>query len=291
MAIIAVIFSWFLFGLALSDDDIHSECKATTFSNNADFKRCLAAAVEDSASELPALPFFPTKQSFNASIEALFSLTFKVPALNVSLCNCNFSFTASSTLAVPDPHDNGPVSAAYLRIQPSVNFIYGVNASVNGKYTFIMVDLDDSLPNGSNGKPGLHWLVYDFDGTDFTSGRTGLGFRRPLPYMATHKYLFLLYKQNSSFGQLDLNQYVSGCSHCQFDIQNFTSVNNLALSGTNWQPGKYDNSVAKYHVDNNNPVKFDCDKYLKTCSGAASVKAFVSAIFVLMALHLLSAFV
>lgn len=113
--------------------------------------------------------------------------------------------------------------------------------------------------------------MYNFDGSDLSSGMVALPYSRPLPTKSTgtHQYLYLLYQQNSTIQNLDLGEYTSGCSSCMFDIQMFVSKNNLVLVGGNWQLASYDNSVAKARIDAGQEVNCNSDLTIP-CSAAGT---------------------
>ena len=140
-------------GLSFEDENEDGQCRMESFSTAADFDQCLEIIVGNIAAENFA---FVPKAAFNASAEALISLTFTSSPLDVTACSCTISYEGASVKTVPNPRLNEDASAVDLRGAPSVKFLYGAgNASpATGKYALLMLGVPASLSS-----PGLHWLV------------------------------------------------------------------------------------------------------------------------------------
>ncbi|EIE22736.1 PEBP-like protein [Coccomyxa subellipsoidea C-169] len=63
-------------------------------------------------------------------------------------------------------------------------------------YTLVMVDPDAPSPDHPKYRFFLHWLVVNIPGVDVNRGEVVTAYMGPSPPKGTHRYVFLLYKQN-----------------------------------------------------------------------------------------------
>ncbi|XP_076089483.1 protein D2-like [Mytilus galloprovincialis] len=137
--------------------------------------------------------------------------------ITIGSCTPPTSFCGNNELELSGYSDcNDKVDKDDTAHQPVVSFEH---ADSDTLYTLIMVDPDAPAPDNPSLAYWLHWLVTNIKGSNFGSddlgGTTVMEYEGPSPPKGTHRYQFMLLKQN---GQVTT---VKPRSRARFQLKDF----------------------------------------------------------------------
>ncbi|KAJ4889444.1 Protein MOTHER of FT and TF 1 [Raphanus sativus] len=78
-----------------------------------------------------------------------------------------------------------------------------ISGNSNELYTLVMTDPDAPSPSEPNMREWVHWIVVDIPGgTNPSKGKEILQYMEPRPPVGIHRYIFVLFRQNSPVGMM-----------------------------------------------------------------------------------------
>ncbi|CAH8391076.1 unnamed protein product [Eruca vesicaria subsp. sativa] len=112
-------------------------------------------------------------------------------------------FIPTATMSVyfgPKHITNGcPIKPSTAVNPPRVN----ISGNSNELYTLVMTDPDAPSPSEPNMREWVHWIVVDIPGgTNPSQGKEIVPYMDPRPPMGIHRYIFVLFRQNSPVGMM-----------------------------------------------------------------------------------------
>nr|BAV32137.1 MOTHER OF FT AND TFL1 [Symplocarpus renifolius] len=108
--------------------------------------------------------------------------------------------------------------------RPAV-WIRGRGCSGDNLYTLIMTDPDAPSPSNPSEREWLHWIVVDIPGEcNAAKGKELVPYMGPEPPIGIHRYVFVVFKQNKTLGEV---RPPLGRGH--FKTRGFAAQNGLGL--------------------------------------------------------------